>query len=178
MRKEVSGWIDKAKPGENVEHYKQVLEYLNNAEKKSDFTRKESQGRLYHVELAPKEDEYLLWDKPLSEQSEKVKAALNGDGIETDQKPASREEIDAAKTKFNNNKTRDNLKEFNRLSGLGREILGRQFYRDLQTQKESNQAASEYLHSLGIRGIKYLDGTSRGKGEGNYNYVVFNDALS
>ena len=33
-------------------------------------------GKLYQVELAPKEDEYLLWDRPLSEQSEKVKAAF------------------------------------------------------------------------------------------------------
>ena len=34
-------------------------------------------GRLYKVDLAPAEDEYLYWDKPLSEQSEKVKTILN-----------------------------------------------------------------------------------------------------
>ena len=38
-----------------------------------------------------------------------------------------------------------------------------------------NKAASEYLHSIGIRGIKYLDGSSRAKGEGAYNYVIFDD---
>src|SRR5574337_134541 len=39
-------------------------------------------GRLYSVELAPAPDEYLLWDKPLSEQSEKVRAALSFAGID------------------------------------------------------------------------------------------------
>ncbi|HPA76623.1 MAG TPA: strawberry notch C-terminal domain-containing protein, partial [Deltaproteobacteria bacterium] len=34
-------------------------------------------GHLYEVELAPEEDEYLLWDKPLSEQGEKVKKAIS-----------------------------------------------------------------------------------------------------
>ena len=33
-------------------------------------------GNLYTVELLPDEDEFLDWDKPLSEQSEKVKAAI------------------------------------------------------------------------------------------------------
>ena len=45
----------------------------------------------------------------------------------------------------------------------------------MERETGSDKAASEYLHSLGIRGIKYLDGTSRGKGEGNYNYVIFSD---
>lgn len=33
-------------------------------------------GRLYTVELAPQDDEWLDWDKPLSQQSEKVQAGL------------------------------------------------------------------------------------------------------
>jgi len=32
---------------------------------------------------------------------------------------------------------------------------------------------SEHLNSLGIPGIKYLDGMSRRAGEGSSNYVVF-----
>ena len=35
------------------------------------------------------------------------------------------------------------------------------------------RAASQALLRAGIRGIKYLDATSRGKGEGSFNYVVF-----
>jgi phosphoglycolate phosphatase-like HAD superfamily hydrolase len=41
----------------------------------------EKPGALYKVELAPKQDEYLDWNKPLSEQSDKVKAALESIGI-------------------------------------------------------------------------------------------------
>ena len=37
------------------------------------------------------------------------------------------------------------------------------------------QAASEYLNSLGIPGIKYLDGSSRADGKGTRNYVVFDE---
>lgn len=37
-----------------------------------------SGGATFTVDLAPAEDDYLLWDAPLSEQSEKVQAALRG----------------------------------------------------------------------------------------------------
>lgn len=37
-------------------------------------------GRLYEVEI-PEDDEYLLWDKPLSEQPKKVRAALEKIGV-------------------------------------------------------------------------------------------------
>lgn len=33
-------------------------------------------GKIYNVDLAPGQDEYLVWDKPLSEQSEKVQKAV------------------------------------------------------------------------------------------------------
>ena len=94
---------------------------------------KRAQGRLYKVELAPAEDEYLLWDKPLSEQSEKVRGAI-------------------AVSKF-----KDHLKMYS---------AGSTFYRDIvdgKTIKGRDKAASEYLHSLGIRGIKYEDGDSRNR---------------
>jgi len=53
---------------------------------------------------------------------------------------------------------------------------GRDLYAHLEVVQGGDKAASSYLHSLGIRGIKYLDGSSRGKGEGDYNYVIFDDA--
>lgn len=113
-------------------------------------------GRLYQVELAPAEDEYLLWDKPLSEQSEKVKAAVTKAGFAGVLEPEQP----------TMNANRDDV-EFRH--------TGEWFYRVQEAEEGSDKAASEYLHSLGIRGIKYLDGTSRGKGEGNYNYVIFSD---
>ena len=126
-------------------------------------------GRLYQVELAPAEDEYLLWDKPLSEQSEKVKTALRKAGIET-KEPST---YDKETADFFDDIIEGGLKEGDTAND-GYNPTGKIVYSRLSS--ESEQAASEYLHSLGIRGIKYLDGTSRGKGDGNFNYVIFNDA--
>lgn len=114
-------------------------------------------GKLYQVDLKPQEDEYLLWDTPLSEQSDKVKEALRNSG---------KEDI---------------------LAQYGMDSTGENIYRRASNpmlQKKlgikppsfkSDKLASEYLHSLGIRGIKYLDGSSRNAGEGSYNYVIFSD---
>lgn len=38
------------------------------------------------------------------------------------------------------------------------------------------ELASRLLASVGIRGIRFLDGNSRSQGEGSYNYVIFDEA--
>jgi N12 class adenine-specific DNA methylase len=109
-----------------------------------------SKGKLYHVELAPSEDEYLLWDKHLSEQSEKVKAAI-AKGIKNHQ-----DEVQKDLMSYYAEENKD-------------KAVGGTFYKTLTsmlgdgTSTDGRKEASEYLHSLGIRGIKYLDGTSRNK---------------
>jgi hypothetical protein len=55
-------------------------------------------------------------------------------------------------------------------------IDGDNFVVDTYDQFSKNygqQAASEYLNSLGIPGIKYLDGNSRAAGQGSRNFVSF-----
>src|SRR6185369_2031340 len=138
-------------------------------------------GRLYHVELAPSEDEYLLWDKPLSEQSEKVRAALTQAYKNKQQEwvSYSKENPDAglADKKYNDlaEQVARLAQAYDAINGE-RNNSGADTYHAMQSMfGSSHKAASEYLHSLGIRGIKYLDGTSRGKGEGNFNYVIFSD---
>jgi len=105
-------------------------------------------GRLYKVNLTPEKDEYLDWDKPLSEQSEKVQAALSV--VRTD--------------------------EFDLGEGTDREN-GATAYARISDALGSDQAASLYLKSIGIPGIKYLEGASRGKGEGYHNFVIFDEEL-
>lgn len=130
---------------------------------------KSQKGRLYNVDLAPADDEWLDWDKKISQQSDKVKAGLRKLGWAVD-KP--------------------NL--FARM--LGMEATGKEYYdgiaqemagnRELPWGKNSKlkryytdeRAASLALHKAGIPGIRYLDGGSRSRGEGTYNYVVFDDA--
>lgn len=131
-----------------------------------------SSGKLYQVELAPSEDEYLDWDKPLSKQSKKVKKLL-------------------AKVfgKYDTVKvgSMDTFWDADEVLGAGmyREITGRfekearQRVRDGEYISDTNawakERASKLLNEIGIRGIRYLDGTSRGAGEGSSNYVIFSD---
>ena len=126
-------------------------------------------GRLYKVEI-PEDDTYLLWDKPLSEQSEKVKAALR-----------------SMDNRVTFGKDRESVKQWIKITGdippEMRAMTGGALYSHIagklnarhDSPKTGSQQASEYLHSIGIRGIKYLDGSSRGAGDSNYNYVIFDD---
>lgn len=114
----------------------------------------ERRGRLYEVELAPADDEWLLWDKPLSEQSEKVKAGLEA---------------------IPDWPMRERWKQ----SGAWPNVKGRDLYEDLAPgplrHVDAGRIASAKLRAVGIRGIKYLDGSSRAEGEGLFNYVLFDD---
>lgn len=170
-----------------------------------DF-RTAKQGRLYKVELAPQADEYLLWDRPMSEQSEKVRKALeaagwgerafysvrNGEG-ESVSSQFARSERDAIAKYGSMSQVDTEGYSAEKVDDYGGNDDGRELYGDISRKfspkvdesgmsgwtsiqpVENDRAASEYLHSLGIRGIKYLDGSSRSKGEGAYNYVIFDE---
>jgi hypothetical protein len=56
---------------------------------------------------------------------------------------------------------------------IGTQMSGEEMYRRASSAFGSQRAASEALLAAGIKGIKYLDATSRGKGEGSFNYVIF-----
>lgn len=114
---------------------------------------KGAQGQLYEVEI-PEDSEILLWDKPLSEQPKKVLDALKQLAV-------------------------DGSDYYPTLSGMMQPMeagntTGRAVYMAMQRESGSDKNASRELRSVGIRGIKYLDGTSRDKGDGSFNYVVFN----
>lgn len=141
-----------AKEGLGISHW--IYGTLNDL---SEHLYPSPNGRLYQVELAPTADEYLDWDKPLSEQSEFVRNAL------TD------------KSHFIGEYLSDTL-EIAKNNGVDFNERGDTLYKIVSDQYGSDKAASDYLHSIGIRGIRYLDGSSRSAGEGNSNYVIFNDA--
>jgi len=109
-------------------------------------------GNLYTVELLPNEEDFLDWDKPLSEQSEKVKAALS----------SLPEWQEAAKFRKERPEQPDQ-------AGV--------FYFELSQQFDDAKTASERLAALGIPGIRYLDGNSRADGKGSSNYVIFDESL-
>lgn len=93
-------------------------------------------GQLYKVELLPKEDEYLLWDRTLSKQSDKVKKALIR---AINEKSGDKERILSSEDK----------------------AAGGFIYKSLSVDMGDYKNTSDYLKSLGVRGVKYLDNTSR-----------------
>jgi hypothetical protein len=142
--------------------------------KESGKLKAEGAGRLYEVEI-PEDAEYLLWDKPLSEQPEKVKAGFDAAlaRINTDTKEIAEiifEDGDIGKLTGQRiyQKMIDLIPhERSKLEagGFGDDAWGR-----------TDMIASRLLHEAGVAGIKYLDGGSRTAGDGSFNYVVFDDS--
>lgn len=108
-------------------------------------------GSLYKVDLPDEHIAKMLdWDKPLSQQAPEVQSALST----------------VAKGSMTGEQAyRAAIRESgNPLSSIAPKT-GPVFSTDV--------AASENLRRLGIPGIRYLDGGSRGAGTGTSNYVVF-----
>jgi len=128
-----------------------------------------SPGRTYEVNLHATPDELLDWDKPLSEQPQKVREALEAKGIREktpDEQWAAKYEM--AKTFYE--------KPFHHLNAIEQqEVLraveankitkGAEAYRKAGKDATAEQA-STILKDAGIKGIQYLDQGSRG---GNSN---------
>jgi hypothetical protein len=132
-------------------------------------------GKMYEVNIKANPDDFLDWDKPISQQSEKVRRAISTSGFEpwqvvdpfgTRRGPMSRAEAEriaavrGAAEPFQGARGKDIAE----VAGAGRMEIG----------QRSNSTA---LREAGIPGIKYLDQGSRASGEGSRNYVVFDDNL-
>lgn len=94
---------------------------------------------------------FLDWDKPLSQQSPRVAQALAG--------------------------IRDSARKSFPAIAEG-DPTGRGVYSAYQGHRGGDQAAaSEAMRAAGIPGVRYLDGGSRGAGQGTHNYVAFDDSI-
>lgn len=107
-------------------------------------------GQLYSADI-PENDVLLDYDSPLSEQPEAVKAALEKAFAE-----------------------QDKAETFAEMQEEG--ARGEDFYNAL-AEDDGPQAASELLLKHGIPGLRYLDGNSRADGEGNHNFVIWDEDL-
>lgn len=105
-------------------------------------------GNLYKVELAPKPEEYLQWDKPLSEQSSLVRAGLSKAFAGT---------------------------AYGEGGLLGEHFTGQEIYKRL-ADSLGKKGASDAMRSAGIRGIDYLAGDSRATTGGELLGVEKTDA--
>jgi hypothetical protein len=134
-----------------LEYAKKFNDALSQVKSKKEITFE--QGNLYKVDLDVKDEDLLDWDKPLSEQSEKVQEA------------------------FNLKKWSDDKIQITDLDGIDNILSEKATLGDAYKLMGEAKDVSLYLLSSGIPGIRYLDGTSRKQGDGTYNYVVFDENL-
>lgn len=110
-------------------------------------------GRMYEVNIHANPEDFLDWDKPLSQQSEKVRQALAAS-------------------------PHDDLQLASTANYTGRQAYeGAAHRRGVRWEGPEQAAASQRFKEMGIPGIKYLDQGSRAAGKGTHNYVVFDDRL-
>ncbi len=111
-------------------------------------------GKMYEVQIHASPDQFLDWDKPLSEQSPHVQKAIgNIPDAPLVQKYVANNQRSYA------NPSGENLHDILEMSGRSRREIG------------------EQLQQAGIPGIRYLDAGSRSAGEGSRNYVIFDENL-
>ena len=140
---------------------RKVLEKL-----KKEGGLKAKAGSLYKVELAPKENEYLLWDKPLSEQHKGVREKLEiGDVGLISEYEALRSAKYPSGRKVSKSWTTDKQIKLDELRARmdkenQKSLDGRTFYTNM-ADRLGGPAASAALLEAGIPGIKYLEGASR-----------------
>lgn len=123
-----------------------------------------SPGNLLTVRLRAKPEEMLDWDRPFSEQSPKVQDALSSLGLEPKADAYLDDESAYAGLGF---PPRPKLSE---------EIpdsTGKEIYHAAEGKIGAPAEVSRMLHEAGIKGIRYLDASSRGAGDGTRNVVVF-----
>ncbi|NBW23315.1 MAG: hypothetical protein EBR82_86765, partial [Caulobacteraceae bacterium] len=128
--------------------YREAADWIE--KNKTRLELKRDDGNLYSVEINAEQDEFIDWDKPLSEQSEIIQKALQP--------------------------FRTDFYDLSVARGTDKES-GATAYERIAFALGSREAASRRLFESGIKGVRYLDGTSRGKGAGSNNYVVFDDSL-
>jgi hypothetical protein len=164
-------------------------------------------GRMYEVNIDANPDDFLDWDRPLSEQSPTVRKALQLDNLPG---PPTQEEImsvfdlaqkrgvdafempeyKALEARLANSKN-DAWRQMGitapyRGEDMLRadELTGGQYLHELEKSQSGapvtggiTPRASTRIKEAGIPGIKYLDAGSRSAGDGSRNYVVFDDKL-
>ena len=146
--------------------------------KKLDLNKAQlRRGRLYEVELAPTEDEYLHWDIPYSHQPKTIHDRLGrleirpsmSDGKRLD----NRYDLFLVSPNYAEIQVGWGIKSpiKDAESWIGQESTGERFYRAIASSFESAtgpsgmdtaQLASELLRGRGVRGNKFLNGSSRG----------------
>lgn len=116
-------------------------------------------GRMYEVNINANPDDFLDWDKPLSQQPSALRSLM--EQIDPEQYAPNSPDFDAMEP---------GSMTVERLSDMVRR-------QENLPREQMPHWASQELKQAGIPGIKYLDAGSRTAGEGSRNYVVFDENL-
>ena len=137
--------------------HKQELEKFRKFKERGKI---EETGGVYETDIYATPDELLDWDKPLSEQPKAVQEKL--------------QELGNMQVDF---MTLDEYMSPSATEKWG-EVSGKDIYEMLYEAGGGEiDAAENILNEVGIKGIKYFDGFSRGKQSGTSNYVIFDTRI-
>jgi hypothetical protein len=128
------------------------------------------EGSLMRVDTAVHDDEMLDWYKPLSEQIKRLLKAADLSAVTTEHAKKFARSFDITPNE-------------GAYRSLTSHFTGENLYKELKKHLDSDKATSEYLDSIGIKGIKFLDANSRNsnaaKGYDNYPGALrLNDAIA
>ena len=159
----------------NLDRYSRLLEAIKADKFEVKASGFDVKGSLMRVDILAEDSEFLDWDAKLDEQPTRIKPVIE---------QIVREYAEA-------------VGETMPVEILMRDLPGQWLYQRIAFSRKNGQfvparsvsmseadgdkAASEYLHSRGIKGAKHADGRSRAKvRSGNrvkatYNYVMFNE---
>ena len=158
---QVQAWVDSGKQAKTFLRYNQPppgteAQYKAAADALDGLSK--NPGNLYKTDI-PDEAvaRFLDWDKPLSQQAPEVRKVLQR---------LAEDGQDFYPT----------LKEMMQPFEAGN-TTGQAVYHALQREGGNAVNATRELKSAGIPGIRYLDGGSRGAGQGSSNFVAFDPDL-
>ena len=150
------------------------MEIANSAESLNPESFYRHPGSLYKVDLPDAKIAQMLdWDKTFAQQSDHVKQILKESGLYKEYR-ANLSDFSSPMNTRNKNMRGENFLSFveNKFQSEARQkVKNGEYIAD--TSKYGAEKASEYLRSLGIPGIKYLDAGSRAEGKKTRNFVVF-----
>lgn len=134
--------------------------------------RRPPPGRLYEVSLDVKPEQLLDWDKALSEQPEAIRKAFERVYADAVKASGYKVPLNPANKASEHYQSLMNALPARERTGGPADNPSLQYPIRYRDEKD----ASAVLREAGIPGIRYLDQGSRGKGDGTYNYVIFDDA--
>ena len=133
---------------------------------------KPNPGRMYEVRINADPEDFLDWDKPLSQQSKPVRDAVKE--LRPDEQTVRMiSDLEAKEASGAGNYASRML-----LARLKKRFGSHAVEQDVRGSSiMSDERAAALLRDSGIPGIRYLDQGSRGAGEGSRNYVLFRDDI-